>query len=89
MSDLARPDLLGRYLAVAGFSWQFGFVVGPAVGALILAAAPTALWVTTAVLCAAAGVYALGLDHRLPEQVRRTPRRLPPAESEVSVDSRS
>jgi MFS family permease len=72
VSDLAPPELLPRYLAVAGFSWQLGFIAGPAVGALILAARPTALWLVAAVICAAGGGYALRLDRSLPDRVRRT-----------------
>jgi hypothetical protein len=26
VSNLAPPDLLGRYMAVSGFLWQFGFM---------------------------------------------------------------
>jgi MFS family permease len=73
VSDLAPSGLLGRYLAVTAFSWQLGFIVGPALGALILAAAPTALWLVTAGLCLAISAYSLRLDRHLPERARRTP----------------
>jgi MFS family permease len=75
VADLAPPELLGRYVAVNGFAWQLGFIIGPAAGAAILAAAPTALWLIAAVACAAAGAYAMRFERRLPESVRRTPRR--------------
>ncbi len=74
VSDLARTDLMGRYFAVMGFSWQFGFIVGPAVGALLLAAAPIGLWLAAAAICVGGSAYSLVLDRRLPEHVRRTPR---------------
>jgi MFS family permease len=38
-ADLAREALTGRYMAVNGFSWQLGFIVGPAAGAAILGVA--------------------------------------------------
>jgi MFS family permease len=74
VSDLAPPDLLGRYLAVTAFSWQLGFIMGPAAGALILATAPVALWLLAAGACALAAAYSLRLDRQLPDRVRRTPR---------------
>ena len=46
-----------------------------AAGALILAAAPTALWLLAAGACAAAGAYGLRLERRLAPPVRRTPHR--------------
>jgi MFS family permease len=77
VADLAPAGLLGRYLAVNGFSWQVGFIIGPAAGALILAAAPTALWLLAATACAGAGAYSLRLQRRLSPAVRHTPHRAP------------
>ena len=65
--------MLGRYLAVTAFSWQFGFIMGPAVGAIILAANPYALWILAAATCLGASVLSLRWEHRLPEDVRVTP----------------
>jgi len=73
VSDLAPPDLLGRYMAVTGFSWQFGFIVGPAIGGFILGVRPNVLWLAAAATCAVGTMYALGLERRLPERLRRTP----------------
>ena len=73
VSALAPPDMLGRYLAVTAFSWQFGFIMGPAVGAIILAANPYALWILAAATCLGASVFSLRWEHRLPEDVRVTP----------------
>jgi len=86
VSDLAPPELLARYLAVTAFSWQVGFIVGPAVGALVLAAAPTTLWLVAAAICAAASVYSLRLSRHLPDRVRRTPRRPEPPLVEVAAE---
>jgi len=86
VSDLAPPELLARYLAVTAFSWQLGFIVGPAVGALVLAAAPTTLWLVAAAICSAASVYSLRLSRHLPDRVRRTPRRPEPPLVEVAAE---
>ena len=72
-SDLAPQSLLARYMAVVAFSWQFGFILGPAVGASILAASPIALWPVAAAVCLLAVLLALRLDRLLPDRVRRTP----------------
>jgi MFS family permease len=74
-SSLAPVELLGRYMAVVGFSWQFGFIVGPTVGGVLLGASPNALWPVMSVVCASAGAYALLLEPRLPAAVRATPLR--------------
>ena len=43
-ADLAPPQLVGRYLALASLSWQAGWIVGPAAGGFLLQHAPLALW---------------------------------------------
>jgi len=72
-ADLAPPQLVGRYLALASLSWQAGWIVGPAVGGAFLQHDPLLLWPAAAavnLLCAGA---ALALERRLPEHVRVTP----------------
>jgi MFS family permease len=71
VADLAPPGLGGRYLAAAGFSWQVGFVIGPAAGAAILGARPHALWPVAAAVCLGAAATAL----QLPASTGVTPRR--------------
>ena len=44
VADLAPTRLLGRYMALSSVSWEIGFVLGPAIGGVILAVAPLALW---------------------------------------------
>jgi hypothetical protein len=68
-------------MAVTGFSWQLGFIAGPALGALVLAVSPAALWLVAAAICVAGSGYALRLDRHLPDRVRRTPRRPEPVRS--------
>jgi MFS family permease len=74
VADLARPALLTRYMAVTGFSWQLGFIVGPAAAGLILAAEPYALWPLTSAVCVVGAVCALVLEPALPPGVRVTTR---------------
>ncbi|MGH3034426.1 MAG: MFS transporter [Gaiellaceae bacterium] len=73
VADLAPPRLRGRYMALSATSWQVGFVVGPAVGGLVLAAEPLALWPLAALACLAAGTLALTVERRLPHELRLTP----------------
>jgi MFS family permease len=73
IADLARPDLLGRYLALNGFGFQLGGAVGRAAGGFALAFAPHALWLGAAGVAFGVGLAALVLDRALPEHVRRTP----------------
>lgn len=75
---LAPERLMGRYMAANGFTWQLGFIVGPAVGGLVLARAPYALWVSAAALALAGAAYALRLDRLMPPEHRRTPVRTGP-----------
>jgi MFS family permease len=79
VSELAPRRLLGRYMALSASSWQIAFVIGPAVGGFVLQADPFALWPLAAVICFAAGGWALSLERRLPVDVRRTPREVPPS----------
>lgn len=72
--DLADPRLLGRYMAISALSWQVGFMVGPAVGGVLLAASPTGLWIVMASVLVGTGVATLALERGLPETLRRVPR---------------
>jgi MFS family permease len=73
IADLARPDLLGRYLALNGFGFQLGGAAGRAIGGFALAFAPNGLWLAAAAIALGVGAAALVLDRALPEHVRRTP----------------
>jgi predicted MFS family arabinose efflux permease len=39
VADLAEPRLMGRYMALSALSWQVAFVITPAAGGFVLAAA--------------------------------------------------
>jgi MFS family permease len=72
--DLAEPRLLGRYMAFSSFSWQLGWLVGPAAGGFVLQHEPLALWPAAAGICLLASVYSLALEARIPSQLHLTPR---------------
>jgi MFS family permease len=85
VSDLAPRRLIGRYMALSSSSWQVGFIIGPAAGGFILQAEPFALWPVAAVLCLAAGAWALMLERALPRSLRRTPVAEQPALAPMEV----
>jgi MFS family permease len=72
-ADLAPDGKVGRYMAVNGFSWQLGFIVGPALGAVVMGAEPYALWPFAAAACLAGSMGALALERALPSEYRLTP----------------
>jgi MFS family permease len=72
-ADLAKPGVVGRYLAFSSQSWQIGWIIGPAAGGFILQHAPLALWPIAASVNAVAALWALALERRLPRRVLRTP----------------
>jgi predicted MFS family arabinose efflux permease len=71
--DLSDPRLLGRYMALSSISWQLAFIVGPAVGGVVLDREPLALWALAAAVSLAGAVWALRLEARLPAAARVTP----------------
>jgi len=85
VADLADHRLIGRYMAISALSWQVGFTIGPAAGAAILDASPTALWIVAALGCLVAGGASLLLERALPENVRRTPHIAPVATAPVAL----
>jgi MFS family permease len=71
--DLAKPRLLGRYMAFSSASWQIGWLIGPAAGGFVLQHEPLALWPAAAAICLLASAYALALEARIPEHLLLTP----------------
>jgi MFS family permease len=80
IADLAPPQLIGRYMALRTSAWQVGFLAGPALGSIVLARSPTALWLGAAAGCALAALGFLLLERHVapelaiapgPERVRR------------------
>ena len=74
VAAIAPDSLRGRYLAVMGFSWQAGFMIGPAVGGTLLVIGPIALPAAAAGLCVVALAGALLTEGGLPPEHLRTPR---------------
>jgi predicted MFS family arabinose efflux permease len=50
-ASLAPPALRGRYLAVIGFAWQAGFVIGPAGGGFLIDHVPLAFPAVAGAIC--------------------------------------
>jgi MFS family permease len=74
VAEIAPDHLRGRYFAVHSLSWGLAGTVGPALGGLLLARAPFALWAAAAGVCLVALVGALALERRVPPSFRRIPR---------------
>jgi MFS family permease len=74
VADIAPGHLRGRYFAVHSLSWGLAGTVGPALGGLLLARAPFALWLVAAGVCVVAGIGVLALERLVPSSYRRIPR---------------
>jgi MFS family permease len=74
VADLAPDRLRGRYFSVHSMSWGLGGAAGPALGGLILAFAPFALFPLAAAVCLGAAAGALLLERYVPPHLRRIPR---------------
>lgn len=74
VGELGGDRMRGRYFALHSMSWGLGGTVGPALGGLILAGAPFALWPLAAGVCVVASVGALALERLVPPRLRRIPR---------------
>jgi MFS family permease len=77
VSDLAPAQLRGRYMAAWLTTAQLGFALGPALGALALAASPAVLWLGAAAVCTLCGLAAIAVEAGLPAVLRRSPRARP------------
>ena len=75
IADLAPPQLRGRYLAFSSASWGFGFVIGPAIGGILLGRSPFALWLGMAAVLLAASAGAIAMERLLEPRLRRVPYR--------------
>ena len=74
VAELGGERLRGRYFALHSLSWGLGGTAGPALGGLVLATAPFALWPIAAALCGVAAVGALALERLVPPRLQRIPR---------------
>ena len=74
VADIASDRLRGRYFSIHSMSWGLGGALGPALGGLLLAGAPFALWPLASAVCVAAAIGAVMLERAIPEPLRRIPR---------------
>jgi len=74
VADLAPVSLRGRYMAAIGLSWWLGLALAPTLGAQVLSLSPVAAFLASAAVAAIAAASALGLERRLPDEARLTPR---------------
>jgi MFS family permease len=54
LSDLAPPNMRGRYMGVAGLTWSLALIIGPVTGMKMFTLNPVAYWIA----CGALGVLA-------------------------------
>ena len=73
VADLAPASLRGRYMAAIGLSWWVGLALAPTLGTPVLSLSPLAAFLAAAVIAALAAISSLGLERRLPDEVRLTP----------------
>lgn len=67
-ADLAPPHLLGRYISVLSLIVTGGFAIGPAIGGVMLAYSPNAVWWGGALVAGVVGVGALLAGDRVPDK---------------------
>jgi MFS family permease len=65
---MAPENLRGRYLAVMGFAWQAGFMIGPPAGAAMFGLAPLAFPMVAAAVCAGLAMSLGRFGHRLDQE---------------------
>lgn len=83
VADLAPPHLLGRYMSLYGLTFTVGVALGPAVGGVLLATSPDAVWWGGALTVALTGAGLLRLGGRIPDPLSQTqpPPQAAPAEA--------
>jgi MFS family permease len=79
VAELAPPHLLGRYMSLYGLSFMVGVALGPAVGGVLLATSPDAVWWGGALVMVLTGIGLLRLGNRMPDPLLETTSRPPEA----------
>jgi MFS family permease len=67
VAEIAPPHLLGRYMSLYQLSFMVGVALGPAVGGVLLATSPDAIWWGGAFALALTGAGFLRLGKRIPD----------------------
>jgi MFS family permease len=83
VAEIAPPHLLGRYMSLYQLSFMVGVALGPAVGGVLLATSPNAIWWSGAVALALTGAAFLRLGERIPDPLSPTTSPPLPAASEA------
>jgi MFS family permease len=89
VADLAPSRLLGRYMSVYGLSFTAGVALGPAVGGVLLATSPNAVWWGGALAAALIGAGLLRLGDRIPDPLVQVECPPPQAVSAADMDAAS
>jgi MFS family permease len=84
VADLAPPHLFGRYMSLYGLSFTAGVALGPAVGGVLLATSPDAVWWGGALAVALTGVGLLQLGDQIPDPL--LPAQRPPLQAISAAD---
>jgi MFS family permease len=79
VAEIAPPHLLGRYMSLYQLSFMVGVALGPAVGGVLLATSPDAIWWSGALAMALTGAGFLRLGNRLPDPL--VPKKSPPLQA--------
>jgi MFS family permease len=67
VAEIAPPHLLGRYMSLYQLSFMVGVALGPAVGGVLLATSPDAVWWGGALALGLTGAGLLRLGDRIPD----------------------
>jgi MFS family permease len=78
VADLAPPHLLGRYISLYALMVTAGLALGPAIGGVVLATSPDAVWWGGALVAAVIGAGFLLSGDRIPEPLAATASNAPP-----------
>jgi hypothetical protein len=65
-ANIAPEGMRGRYLAVTGFGWQAGFMIGPPAAAVLLSLTPLAFPIVAAAACAVLAAILLSISRLSP-----------------------
>jgi MFS family permease len=77
VADLAPPHLLGRYMSFYSLTFAGALALGPAVGGVVLATSPDAVWWGGALVAALIGAGFLLSGDRIPEPSAATASKAP------------
>jgi MFS family permease len=77
VADIAPVTMRGRYQGLYGLCWSSGTVTAPAIGAYLVARAPSAFWMLCGVLGVASAALALAAGPAVSSRIRQVADRAP------------